>query len=94
MQVSYTQRTGSRQGVRLTFVARILRGNVVPLPGLRRLRILAALSQGELAEKAGLQRQTISRLENGGEAGMPTVRALATTLGVEPRDLIEPKPID
>jgi len=69
---------------------RILYGNVVPLPGLRRLRTLAALSQGELAARAGVQRQTIIRLEQGGEAEMPTVRKLATALDVQPRELIEP----
>lgn len=65
--------------------------NVVPLPGLKRLRILAALSQGELAQKAGIQRGTVNRLENGGEAAMTTVRKLASALACEPRDLIEPE---
>jgi transcriptional regulator with XRE-family HTH domain len=63
---------------------------VVPLPGLRRLRTLAALTQGELAARAGVQRQTINRLENGGEAEMPTVRKLAAALDCDAKALIEP----
>jgi len=62
---------------------------VVPLPGLRRLRILAALSQSDLAQLAGVQRQTISRLEQGGDAEMATIRKLADALSCTPRDLME-----
>jgi DNA-binding Xre family transcriptional regulator len=40
--------------------------------------------------QAGVQRQTINRLENGGEAEMPTVRKIAEALKCEPRQLIEP----
>lgn len=65
--------------------------NVVPLPGLRRQRILAALSQGELAEKAGLKRGTVNRIENGGSTGMSTIRKLAGALECEPKELIEPE---
>jgi transcriptional regulator with XRE-family HTH domain len=63
---------------------------VVALPGLRRLRTLAALSQADLAERAGVQRQTINRLEHGGDAQPSTVRKLAAALNCRPRDLIEP----
>lgn len=66
--------------------------NVVPLPGLKRQRILAALSQGQLAERAGLQRGTVNRIENGDSAGVFTIRKLADALGIEPRELIEPMP--
>jgi len=59
------------------------------LPGLRRQRLLAALTQEELATRAGVRRLTITRLENGGEALPPTVRRLAEALGCTPRDLIE-----
>ncbi len=64
--------------------------NVVPLPGLKRQRILAALSQAQLAKRAGLQRGTVNRIENGGEAGVSALRKLSDALGVEPRELIEP----
>jgi transcriptional regulator with XRE-family HTH domain len=66
--------------------------NVVPLPGLRRQRILAALTQGELATRAGIQRGTVNRLEQGGEAEISTIRKLANALGCEPKTLIEPEP--
>ena len=53
---------------------------MVLLPGLGRLRTQAALTQGELADRAGIQRQTINRLERGGDAEMPTVRKIAQAL--------------
>ncbi len=56
---------------------------------LRELRELRALSQAELAERAGIGKATVSRLE---KANHPpprprTVRKLAAALGVEPADL-------
>lgn len=63
---------------------------VVRLPGLRRQRLLAALTQAELAAKAGVGRVTVSRLEQGHDCQPPTLRKLADALGVEPRALIEP----
>jgi transcriptional regulator with XRE-family HTH domain len=62
---------------------------VVALPGLRRKRLEAALSQLELAQLAGMQRQTISRLEGGGLARAQTLRLLASVLRCEPRDLLQ-----
>ncbi|MGH2531578.1 MAG: helix-turn-helix domain-containing protein [Thermomicrobiales bacterium] len=58
---------------------------------LRRARIRRALSQAELAEAAGINRMTVSRLEMGrGEAVQAaTLRKLAGTLDVEPGDLID-----
>lgn len=70
-------------------VLRIIGATVVKLPGLLRQRLLAALTQAQLADKAGLRRLTVTRLENGGEARPPTVRALADALGCEPKSLIE-----
>lgn len=64
---------------------------VVKVPGLRRQRVLAALTQADLAEAAGVQRATIGRLERGEEAFPTTVRKLAVALGCSPRDLIEPE---
>jgi DNA-binding Xre family transcriptional regulator len=58
---------------------------------LRRARIRRALSQAELADTAGINRMTVSRLELGrGEAVQAaTLRKLAGALDVEPGDLID-----
>ena len=61
---------------------------------LRRFRLEQFLSQRELARRAGVHAITIVRLEAGATA--PTtrsVRALATALGVEPRDLTTPEEV-
>ena len=58
---------------------------------LRRLRVDRFLSQRELARRAGLHAVTLTRLEAGSRApSTRSVRALATSLGVEPRDLTTP----
>lgn len=63
------------------------------LPALRRLRERVALSQAELAEKAGLSRATVVSLESGRSgAQYATVRKIAQVLGVEPADLMAPLP--
>ena len=55
---------------------------------LRELREDRALSMGELAQRAGVHRHTILRLENDQGGAQPrTVRKLAAALGVEPREL-------
>ena len=55
---------------------------------LREFRLERAMTQAELAEKAGLRVTTISRLENGEHpARVTTVRKLAEALGVEPSAL-------
>ena len=57
---------------------------------LRRLRRRAALSQQELARRAGTTQETISRLERGHhDARGSTLRRLAKALGVEPRELMK-----
>ena len=57
---------------------------------LRRLRRLAALSQQELAQRAGTTQETISRLERGHHhARGSTLRRLAEALAVEPRELMK-----
>jgi len=57
-------------------------------PSLRELRNRAALSQEELAERAGVSRATIADLEAGNRGAWPqTIRKLAETLHVEPEDL-------
>ena len=57
---------------------------------LRRLRREAALSQQELAERAGTTQETISRLERGHHAARGrTLRSIAAALNVKPRELIK-----
>jgi transcriptional regulator with XRE-family HTH domain len=57
---------------------------------LRKLRRAAALSQAELAERAGTTQETISRLERGHHAARGrTLRKLAEVLGVEPQVLMK-----
>jgi transcriptional regulator with XRE-family HTH domain len=57
---------------------------------LKRLRVLNALTQEELAEIAGLTSTAVARIErNESEPRMTTLRKLAAALGVEPRALIE-----
>lgn len=65
--------------------------HVVRLTRLRLVRERRALTQQELAEKAGVHRITIARIETGvDEPRPPTTRKLAAALEVEPEDLMEP----
>lgn len=58
------------------------------LTRLREVRERAPLTQGELADKAGVRRQTVNSLEQGHTEPHPrTIRALAKALGVEPAAL-------
>jgi transcriptional regulator with XRE-family HTH domain len=58
---------------------------------LRRLRVDRFLSLRELARRAGLHAVTLTRLEAGAAApSTRSVRALAATLGVAPRELTTP----
>jgi transcriptional regulator with XRE-family HTH domain len=61
---------------------------VVKLSRLRAIRERKALTQDELAELAGVSRQTVVKLEGGLQPRPPTVRKLAAALGVEPADLM------
>ena len=55
---------------------------------LKDLRIEQALTQRELAARAGIGVNTVNRIElNETEPHMTTVRKLAAALGVEPRRL-------
>ena len=55
------------------------------LPHLRGLRQRAVLSQEQLAERSGVARDTISKLETGRRRAYPTtIRKLAAGLAVEP----------
>ncbi len=59
------------------------------VPRLRQLRQQAVLSQEQLAEKSGVARDTISKLETGQRRAYPkTIHKLAASLDVEPRELI------
>jgi predicted transcriptional regulator len=62
------------------------------LPSLRRIRHERALSIAELAERSGVNKNTISRLESRGlEPRYATIRKLAQALEVEPRTLMGPE---
>ena len=63
---------------------------MVKLLALRALRERAALSQRELAQRAGTTQTTISRLEQGYDARPTTTRRLARALRVQPADLMGP----
>jgi transcriptional regulator with XRE-family HTH domain len=66
---------------------------VVKLLGLRHHRLLAALTQKQLADIAGLYDHShVSRLERGANARPATVRKLAAALNCTPADLIEYEP--
>ena len=59
------------------------------IPHLRDFRQRAIMSQEELAEKSGVARDTISKLESGRRKAYPTtIRKLAAGLDVEPRMLV------
>jgi transcriptional regulator with XRE-family HTH domain len=46
--------------------------------------------QRELAEASGVSLRTVTRLEDGGRAGLDTARRLAQAFDVTPTDLISP----
>ena len=46
-------------------------------------------SAKELSRLANISQNTISRINNGGSAKLPTIRALAEALNCDPADLIE-----
>jgi transcriptional regulator with XRE-family HTH domain len=59
------------------------------VPRLRQLRQQAVLSQEQLAQKSGVARDTISKLEMGHRKAYPTtIRRLAFGLEIEPGELI------
>ena len=67
--------------------------SVVKLARLRMWRERKALTQQQLAEKAGVTRVTVARVEASLEEPYPTtVRKLANALGLEPEDLMDPLP--
>ena len=59
------------------------------IPHLRSFRRRAIMSQEELAERSGVARDTISKLESGRRKAYPTtIRKLAAGLEVEPQLLL------
>ena len=59
------------------------------LPRLRLIRQGAVMSQEELAERSGVARDTISKLETGRRGAYPsTIRKLAASLHVQPQMLM------
>jgi len=78
-----------------TLRRQVPRPTLVPVPALRRQRVARFLTQEQLAERAGLARSAIARLEGGGEARLSTVVRLAAALDCEPEDLLlQPPPAD
>jgi transcriptional regulator with XRE-family HTH domain len=60
------------------------------MPTLREIRLSQALSQRDLAQKAGVAPKTIVDLELGRqEPQLRTIRRVAEALGVEPRHIDE-----
>lgn len=58
---------------------------------VRQLREERFLSMAELAEMAGISKNTLFRIETGGYSAIPrTVRKLAEALGVPPGELVTP----
>lgn len=58
---------------------------------VRSLRIACVLGQQELAEAAGVSRETVAKVEAGDRVRSypETIRKLAKALGVEPRELLK-----
>jgi transcriptional regulator with XRE-family HTH domain len=62
----------------------------VDVEKFRQLRRQRVLTMEELAEKAGVGRNTVWRLEHDVMGAQPrTIRKLARALGVEPEDLVK-----
>src|SRR2546421_12797726 len=68
-----------------------MRRRVVPTlvaaPSLLHWRMQRGFIQKVLAERAGVDRATVARLEQGGQARLDTISKLAEALGVSPADL-------
>lgn len=62
-------------------------------PRLRVLRLGAALSQEDLAFKAGVSRMTVTRGERGEHIRVSSVRKIARALRVKPTDLYGSQPL-
>jgi transcriptional regulator with XRE-family HTH domain len=58
------------------------------LRALKQIREAQFLTQAELAERSGVSRPTIARIEQDGGARFVTIRKLAEALGVTPNELV------
>ncbi len=59
------------------------------LPSLKFERHVAGLTQEKLAERSGVHRDTIQKLETGQRPALPTtIKRLSEALGVDPRRLL------
>jgi DNA-binding Xre family transcriptional regulator len=65
---------------------------LVAAPSLLYWRTQRGLLQQQLAEKAGVDRATVARLEQGKKARVDTIARLAKALGVSPAALQRPAP--
>ena len=54
-------------------------------PALRHLRLLSGLTQGEMAARLSVQQAAISKIENGGDVHLSTVRKFVEALGASLR---------
>jgi transcriptional regulator with XRE-family HTH domain len=68
------------------------RGLVVP--HLEAWRLDQALTQRELAAKAGVGRSTIMNAESGKPVSLPNVRKIAAALGISVHQLVRERPND
>ncbi len=55
---------------------------------VKKLRVAKGWSQEQLSEASGLSLRTVQRLENGGNASIESLRALAAAFGVDPNELL------
>jgi DNA-binding Xre family transcriptional regulator len=65
------------------------RPTLVRVPALLHWRMQRGVTQLQLAERSGVGRATIARLENNGEARLSTVGRLAAALEIKPPDLMK-----
>ncbi len=84
------QNSGRTLSEPLTHINSSTVAHVPRLTRLKELRLRAAMTQLELAERAGIARTTVVRLERGNpDALPPTIRKLARVLHVKPTELWE-----
>lgn len=64
----------------------------IAVPYLRAWRIERGLTQGQLADKAGVGRSSITNTENGGKVSPLTISRLAKALGITQAQLLDEDP--